>query len=117
MIAMPLGAAGCSLANRWIRKNLPSSHSNVIRPRPETGGVPGPRNPASNVASVSHSPIRTFKRSSDAGRSAGMSPGLPDGDWADLCGPTMLVIGSFLRSGHLLGALHTGRRSGGHLPD
>ena len=62
------------------RKNLPSSHSKVVRPpRPVMAGLPGPKYPASKVASISHCPISTSRRSSDAGRSAGTSPGRPRG--------------------------------------
>src|SRR5215467_4699816 len=104
MIAIPLGAAGCSLTNRWVRKNLPSSHSNVVRPRPVTGEVPGPKRPASNDAFISHWPISTLRRSSVAGRCAGTSPGLPDLDWAGPCGSSMLVNGYLLGSVHLAGA-------------
>jgi hypothetical protein len=62
-------------------------HSNVVRPpRPVKGGVPGPKYPAGKEASISHWPVSTSRRSSQAGRSAGMSPGLSDPGWAVPCG-------------------------------
>src|SRR5580700_8845839 len=80
MIAMPLGAAGWSTANRWMRKYRPSSHSKVVRPpRWVVAGVPGPNDPAANEASISHRPTSTSRRSSASGPPAGSLNGAQAG--------------------------------------
>jgi hypothetical protein len=80
MIMIPFGAEGSSAVARWIRKNSPSNHWNVVRPpRPLTAGLPGPKNPDSNENSISHSPTSASNRLRASGRPVGTSPGpIPD---------------------------------------
>src|SRR5262249_3241538 len=70
MIAIPSGASGISIVQRWIRNVLPSRHSKLARSSPGHGGPPG------GVASKLQAPSRLSRRSSAGCRSGRLTRSL-----------------------------------------